>query len=255
MKSAALLGLIVFAVTSIQADDLVSEAPLFQRAIVAPADVAKAAEFEAKLKEHSEMLAPAGVSWIEVLDGKSKVLVLAPHATSQIREGKVKPADGGTGSLAVALNRLAGTPVLYTTYRSPKDPNYYDDNEFKAKVKELVSNLKPTLVLDLHGSDYGHPYDVDFGTRFGKSLLGKGQYLKDLASQLRSEGIFNFSQDYFPAEKQQSDTQWVSLMGTPCIQLEINANWISAGEDGEHDQKFAKLLEGLVRFVQAIDAK
>ena len=37
-------------------------------------------------------------------------------------------ADGvGTASLAVALHKLTGATVIYTTHASPSDPNYYHD--------------------------------------------------------------------------------------------------------------------------------
>ena len=69
--------------------------------------------------------------------------MVAGHATAHMREDQLKPEDRGTGSLAVMLNKLAGCPVLYTTYLSPSDPNYYDDNEFKRTLSHMIKQYAP----------------------------------------------------------------------------------------------------------------
>lgn len=138
-------------------------APPFQKAIVTKEHIDEAIEFEKQLQNRYDAPAPSGQSWFEILKGESKVIVVAGHATSQIREGQRKPADGGTGSLAVMLNRLAKVPVIYTNYQSPSDPNFYDYNEFKTSLSQLILQYKPTIILDLHASHWFRPYDVDFG--------------------------------------------------------------------------------------------
>lgn len=90
-------------------------AALFPRAIITPEHIREAAAFEAELAKRYDQPAPAAQPWFQVLPGGSKVMVVASRATSQVREGGVKPPDAGTGSLAVMLNRLAGCPAIYTT--------------------------------------------------------------------------------------------------------------------------------------------
>jgi hypothetical protein len=231
---------------------------LFPIALVTVDDVNKASTFEKELAKHYEVVAPPGEAWFKILDGSSRVMVLAPHATAQMRQGQVKQADGGTGSLAYMLNQLAGCPTIYTTYESPSDPNFYDDNDFKAAISSMLAKYKPSLVLDLHGSHPNHPYDVDFGTMGGTSLLGNTASLTNLAKFLHAEGLQNFSQDFFSASKNQTDTKWVSKQGVPCIQCEINSTWLLPfGPPDQYilqDQRFAELLQGFVRFVKSRDA-
>lgn len=75
-----------------------------------------------------------------------------------------------------------------------------------------------------------------------------------LARTLEREGIYNFSQDYFSAERNQTVTKWVSGHGVPCIQLEISATWVAPEQDNLSAHRYAQLLEGLVRFIQAVDS-
>jgi hypothetical protein len=195
-----------------------------------------------------------------VLPGEASVIVVAGHATAHVREGKPKEVDGGTGSLAVMINRLAGCPAIHTTYLSPSDPNYYDDNAFKAELARMIERHRPVMVLDLHGSNSSRPYDVDFGTiEGGKSLLGREDLLLRLAECLRNEGMRNFSQDFFPASRPGTVTRFVSeRLGVPCVQLEINQNWLITSSEpelarGMQYQRFAQVLQGIVRFVRSVD--
>ena len=224
------------------------------KAIITAEDVRAAICLETPFTQMARQIAPDGTPWFTREKGPSRVLVLAPHATAQMREGKMKEPDSGTGSLAMSLNRIAGTTVLVTTYMSPSDPNFYDQNAFKDEVARLVRDIHPVLVLDLHGSDPFRPYDVDLGTMHMASLLGHGDWISELQKYLRDEGILNLSMDYFSAEKNATDTRFVAKLGAPCIQLEINETRLLPGKDELYGQRFAQLLQALVRFIKKIDS-
>jgi hypothetical protein len=227
---------------------------LFDRAFVTREHVAEAMAFEAELATRYAQPAPAGESWFDVLPGDAKVLVVAGHATQHTRDGSFKSQDGGTGGLAVMLNRLAGCPTIINRYQSPRDPNYYDDSDFKRTLKDMIERHKPVLVIDIHGSSSGRPYDIDFGTVGGTSLLGEWDELERLAECLRREGMRNFSQDYFAALRKGTVTRFVNGLGVPCVQLEFNSAWLPqpAGRpvDLVQRQRVGQVIQGMVRFVE-----
>jgi hypothetical protein len=238
---------------SIQLDSAGWQAPALS--LVTEDSVAEAIEQEKFFSRRYNVSAPAGENWFEVKAGKSRVLVVAGHATAQMRDGKTKGADRGTGSLALMLNKLADAPVIYTTYESPSDPNYYDDNAFKAAVSTLLRDLKPVLVLDLHTSRADRPYDVDLGTMHGQSLVGREDLAARLQASLEAAGLQNISHDFFPAEKHQTITKWVSRQGVPCIQIENNTTRLAHASDNlAESERFAQLLQGLIRFIRDVDA-
>jgi len=247
---------------------------LFPKAVVRTEDVEAAIKTEWDLRKNYDLPPEAGGPWFSVIEGTSTVLISAPHATAHIREGKSRFADAGTGALAVMLNKLARTTVIYTTRQSPSDPNFYDHNEYKTALSHLIDNRRPRLVLDLHASHYYRPYDVDFGTMDGRSIMGHTGWLRRLGEYLTAVGVRDFSQDYFPASKDQTVTKFVRGKGVPCVQMELNETWLSlfnevgiksAGGDtidisedvlrvdqgGAH--RFSATLEALVRFVEWID--
>jgi hypothetical protein len=257
-----------------------SPTPQFPRAVVTADNVSEAIRFEWEQRKVYDVDPKPGESWFSLEEGTSQVLITAPHATAHIREGKPIWADAGTGALAHMLHVLTNSTILYTTRRSPQDPNYYDDCDFKRALSDYLVKRKPVLVLDLHASSASRPYDIDFGTMHGASLLGQGNLLQQLAGFLRDADFEDFSQDYFAADKDQTDTKFVSARGIPCIQLEINEAKMTLFNDGiltrmsdaeikqeitksgkmEYSpvivdsngaHQFSQTLEALVRFVKA----
>ncbi|MFK0311017.1 hypothetical protein ACIQUF_07185 [Pseudomonas sp. NPDC090233] len=149
------------------------------------------------------------------------------------------------------LNRLACTTVIYNQYLTTSDPNFYDNNPFKEKLADLIKTLKPVLVLDIHGSHDFRPYDVDVGTMNGKALLGNQRLQTSLIEHLRQEGIFNISDNYFAAEKNQTIARFASDRNVPTIQLEISSTLLRPSEEGIMAHRFAQLLQALTRYVRS----
>jgi hypothetical protein len=220
-----------------------------RRAIVTREHVEAAIEYERALSQRYDVLPAEGEEWFEIRRGTIPVIVVAGHATAQTREGERKVADRGTGSLAVALHELTGATVIHTIRRSPSDPNFYDDNAFKTALAELIREVRPAVVLDLHGSHSYRPYDVDFGIMGGRSLLGKDELMSSLIAILREEGMLNLSRDYFAAARNQTVTKFASSLGVPSMQLEISSTRLDPSRDTLTAHRFAQILQALVRYI------
>ncbi|WGL15549.1 hypothetical protein PVT68_12290 [Microbulbifer bruguierae] len=227
--------------------------PELKRAQVTPGTVYRAIEIENALNAKNGELLEAGAPWFEVIPGRIPVVITAPHATRPLRDGNRRFSDGGgTAALALAVAELTGAHVIYTTAEGPSDPNYYDDNGFKRALKQLVDEVEPKLVLDIHGSHPFRPYDVDLGTMGGTSLLGQENMQRQLVESLRHEGILNISDNFFAATKNQTITKFVAAYETPAIQFEVNTTYLSPAKGDIEAQRFSQLLQALVRFVDIV---
>ena len=226
--------------------------PLPHRALVGPKMVYRAIEVEQTLDAREGVVIQPAESWFEIVPGRIPVIITAPHATRPLREGKRRFSDGGgTAALALALGELTGAHVIYTTGEGPSDPNYYDDNAFKRELARLIGEVKPHLLLDIHGSHPYRPYDVDLGTMGGESLLGDEALLRVLIDSLRGENIGNISYNYFSASKNQTIAKFASGLAVPAVQVEVNTTYLSPSAGDIEAQRFARLVQGLVRFIQA----
>ncbi|MDJ0841817.1 MAG: ketol-acid reductoisomerase [Acidobacteriota bacterium] len=205
---------------------------------------------EKELDAREGVAVPEGETWFKVVEGTIPVIITAPHATRPLRNGKRRFSDGGgTAALAVALGELTGATVMYTTYEGDSDPNYYDDNVFKEKLKELIDRIKPEYVLDLHGSHSYRSYDIDLGTMRDRSLLGRTKLVKMLIEHLKRENIANISYNRFSASKHETVTKFSSANGVPAIQMEINMTWISPKDGWIEAQRFSILAQAMTRFI------
>jgi hypothetical protein len=221
-----------------------------KRAIIDVSDVERAITIEKEFKSREGQAPPSGQKWFETRRGSLPVIVTAPHATRPFREGQYRFSDGGgTAALALALHAVCDVTVLYTTYDSPSDPNFYDDNEFKAALGELVTSMHPTVVLDIHGSHPYRPYEIDIGSMDGESVLGRRDFVVDLVGALQDEGISNISHDWFPGSKNQTIIKFVSGKGVPALQLEFSSLRVTPSAGNASAHRFSQALQALARFL------
>lgn len=228
-----------------------------KRALIDRADIDSVLDLklDSTLRARERQPIPPGQDWFTVLLGTQRAIITAPHATRPFREGASRFSDGGgTASLAVALHHVCGVTVMHTTWDSPSDPNFHDDNTFKVRLRELIGRIEPLIVLDLHGSHAYRPYELDVGTMNGQSLLGKPQLVNDLVASFRREGILNISDNFFPAAKQQTVTKFAAALGVPAIQMELSALRVqpASGDDGAH--RFAQVLQATAEFLGGLGA-
>lgn len=219
-----------------------------QKAIITPADIDSFISFNKTFVLNESKSAPPGKASFEFKSGTRKILFVAGHATAHKRNVEKKSADNGTGPLAVSLNKLVNVPVLYSTFLSESDPNFEDNNAFKDTLAKIVAKLKPIFVIDLHTSDPSHPYDIDFGTLEGISFGKRKDLFEKLKTTLKNEGLINQSKDFFSAKQNKTITRFLHGKNVPCIQLEINANYMNPDKGNLQAQRTAQLLQTLVRF-------
>lgn len=219
------------------------------KAIITPLHIDRFIAFDKIFVENESTPAPENKPSFEFKNGTRKILFIAGHATAHMREGEKKGADGGTGALAVSLNRLLNVPVLFTTFLSESDPNFEDDNAFKDTLAKIVAKMKPIFVIDLHTSNASRPYEIDFGTMDGLSFRNRKDLVDKLKIILKNEGFINQSQDFFSASENKTITRFLKERNIPCIQLEINFNNLSPDKGNEQSQRTAQLLQALYRFV------
>lgn len=224
--------------------------PVPPQVSIEPDQVVAAIDLATLLDSRQRQPRPPGEAWFELLRGSQPVIVTAPHATRPLRAGRFRFADGGgTGALARALHETCGATVLYTVWDSPADPNFDDDNEFKARLGELIAELRPVLVLDIHGSNAFRPYDIDLGTMHGQSVAGDPAIVPQLTAALRGAGLANVSDNRFPAASNRTITRYAHARGVPAVQLEFSVTRTSPQDGPLAGHLFAQALEALARFL------
>ncbi|WP_275003942.1 hypothetical protein [Promicromonospora iranensis] len=140
------------------------------------------------------------------------VVVTAPHATNHERAGAGKVADRGTGGLAALLAEVTGCTALVALGTSG-DANYDEEHPLKTRLAEL----RPTIVIDLHGMRSRPESDVDLGTGTGSVPSGVVAALD--ASELRVT-----TNEVFDAMRPTTVTSFAQSLGISAVQVEIGAH-------------------------------
>ncbi|ATM87287.1 hypothetical protein ACSMDF_16510 [Yersinia enterocolitica] len=254
MKLVRKFTVVALFIFSAPAFSLNQETSHFEKALLGPEQIKEAIAYQKEADKNQDVQPREGEKWFDVILGQEPIIISAPHATQPFRDGKYRFSDGGgTAALAIMLGKLTNSTVIFTTKASPSDPNYYDDNDYKVQLAELIKTQKPKLIIDIHGSHPFRPYDVDIGTMNGESLLGKDELLTKLIASLRNEGISNYSNNYFAASKNETITKFGAAHGVPTIQLEFSSVWMVPSDGNYESHRFAQLLQGMVRYVNSVN--
>jgi len=102
-------------------------------------------------------------------NGRIPLLISAPHATAHSRRGQIKGEEEYTAAFAQLLAQETGAHALFTSYRSPGDPNWDVTAPYKAQLQQLVRQHHIRFVIDLHGMSNRHKFGIAVGTINGRS--------------------------------------------------------------------------------------
>ncbi len=169
---------------------------------------------------------------IKYVPGKKPILLSAPHAVNQNRNGKIKMGERYTGAIAEVLRDNIDCHLISKIYNNGIDDNFILHTEYKDKIGEIINNNPIDFVLDLHGmlssTDEGfRGYHIEIGTNDGKNLLNK-EYISDyLIDSLKEKNINDIKINYkFKASKPYTVSNYISnYFSTPALQLEISSDY------------------------------
>jgi len=167
-------------------------------------------------------------SW-KIIKGERPLLVVAGHNFPQIRLGKIKPGDMGTGEIAEVLCAKTKTWGIIST-RVQLDPNWYHKSVFRQEIKELIRSENLTTVLDIHGKKDGDNLIELYPNNTFRQLYNgklKGWIIKDFIENNQ----LTISEDL--------DSQQVA-----CAELEIRRD--GRGENSPAYEEVLKTISNLV---------
>lgn len=180
------------------------------------------------------------------LPGNAPVIVTAPHASEQERDGKRKFAEPDTARIAAGLNHVVGAHAVIKPEGNLNDPNWDEKSDFRDTVVRIVNHHEIRFGIDLHQMSPDRPQDVIIGTAYGRNLLGHPEYADTLVSAFRLYGLNPVVDEIFPAaglRRVSSDV--AKRAGVPYLQMEMNTRLVS-GEDTRLEEALSFATQRLV---------
>ncbi len=183
------------------------------------------------------------------IKGNIPILLSAPHAVKQQRNGKVKVQDSYTGGITEYLCNTCNTYGIIRNHNVLDDPN--TDNSgpgfaYKQKILNTIKEYDIKLLLDIHGcSDY-HNFDFCIGTNNGENINGRKDILEFLYNKLTTIGK-TVIDECFKANLNENVSRYISHHSTiPCIQLEISTQFRI---DKTHLEKLLPILQESINII------
>ncbi|KJF27864.1 hypothetical protein TZ02_04525 [Clostridium aceticum] len=181
-------------------------------------------------------------------EGVIPIIISAPHAVKQVRNGLIKNPDIFTGSLALILAQRTKCHAIYRTFTGNGDSNSDSICSYKDYLVKKIMQYPLRCLIDLHGLHKKRPFMIDVGTLNGKSISKEIEnliietFLEEDIRDVRFNYLFNANKEGTVVK-----TIWEKT-NIPSFQLEINGLYrdLSYIESWNKFQQIVITLEKLI---------
>ena len=184
----------------------------------------------------------------ELLDGRGSVMLSAPHAMLQTRNGSIKCAERFTGMLCRLMHERIACPVIYKTRHLRDDANFDPVSDYRDALCRYVKAHQIGLVIDLHQMKPERHTDICIGTGRGHNLMGHTELVPAFTECFRALGAKHIAVDD-PFDARSASTVCATVANqchVPALQLEINTRLLMSGYD---ESCFLRVLDALCDLV------
>lgn len=164
----------------------------------------------------------------KIINGTLPIILSAPHAVKQCRNGKIKEEDKLTGAIVEYLCMKTGINGIIRTCNYNDDPNYENSGEalkYKEAILKLIKEKNIRLLIDVHGCTNQHGFDIELGTNYGENIDNDESYIEILKQEFSQLGKVAIDEE-FKAERTTTVSNFIHKnSGIPCIQIEISTKF------------------------------
>lgn len=161
----------------------------------------------------------------KIIDGTIPIVLSAPHAVKQNRDGNIKAEDRLTGAIVEWLCMKTGANGIIRTYNCNDDPNYENKGKslkYKEKILELIKDRNIKLLVDIHGCTDKHGFDIELGISHGENINYDNTYLEIFKQNFSKMGKVVIDKK-FMAESEKNISKFINRNSKiQCIQIEIS---------------------------------
>ena len=181
--------------------------------------------------------------------GSKRILISAPHAVEQTREGKIKFPEPTTGEIARDLNKL-GYPAIIKTENLNDDANYDIEHPYKKQLLKYCKENNIEFVVDLHQLSNKREMDFCLGIGENNKNLLTYQSLAEKITALASDNNFSMTvNDPFMAPPK-TVSGFCADNGIPSFQLEMNSGLIASYCNATRYDEVFEFLKKLIELIE-----
>ncbi len=176
----------------------------------------------------------------------NSVLLSAPHAVTQTRNGKTKFAETQTYNLIKLVSNLTGASLIAKTSNMGDDANFDFNSNYRNKIASLIENNQVKFILDVHCLNNLRSQQINLGTNNKFNLVGNTILFSRIEHIFKKHG-FETTEDYpFKASEKTIAGFFSKTYKVFALQIEINSAIF------ESDQRLKSLVNALTEIVKGI---
>lgn len=187
----------------------------------------------------------------QLLDGKGKIVISAPHSVAQTRNGMLKFSEPHTGVLAKMVRDELGIPIIYKLANLGDDANYDEVSDYKTALLNYIKQNDIKFVLDLHQLAPSRDELLNIGTGGYKNVQNR-LIVEMMEKQFVEHGFDGVTVDKpFTGGYPHTVSAFVAREAhIQSIQLEINSRLVI---DSFDEFAFDKLLCSLIDITKELE--
>lgn len=173
---------------------------------------------------------PRRAASYEAFTGEGRVLLSAPHAVTQMRDGRVKSAERYAGALALLLGEELNCTRIVKTLDLRDDANRDPVSDYRDEVQRLVRDKRIAYVLDLHQLKAERPMALCIGTGRGANITDGGTAVAVAREAFERRGLAPVTiDDPFAALGGHTVCAAAARAGATALLMELNTRLLQPG--------------------------
>ena len=164
-----------------------------------------------------------------IKSGEGRVMLSAPHAAEQTRNGRKKYGEFITGVIVNLLHDELNIPIICKEKNCGDDANRDEKCRYKRKLQKFVVKNGIRYLIDLHQMNPERDEWVDIGTGEGRNVEAFPGMPQLAVQAFEESGLENvFIDKPFSASHPYTVSAYISReCGIPCLQIELNTRILS----------------------------
>ena len=161
--------------------------------------------------------------------GEGRVMLSAPHAAEQTRNGHKKYGEFLTGVLANMLHDSTLCPIIVKEKNCGDDANRDEKCKYKAKLVKFAEKNGIEYLIDLHQMNPERDELIDIGTGEGKNIAAEPDIAERVKARFEAAGLSGVLIDgRFTAVHPFTVSAYTAReCGIACLQIEFNTRLLS----------------------------
>ncbi len=178
----------------------------------------------------------------------NNILLSAPHAVSQTRNGNIKSAEAKTFNLIQTVADLTGASLIAKTCNDGDDANFDYNSNYRNKIASMLETKQVKYIIDVHCLKSERSQQINIGTNNGFNVVGNFSLLERIQQLFKNNNLTTTIDYPFVASSRTIAGFFSKTYNVFTLQIEINSGLFDT------DKQLLNLINAFTQIVNSISS-